>query len=288
MQELVAYFEHIPPAVRGGIFIGGLVFFWTMEGLIPLFGNNYQKVRHAGINLFFTLFNFAVALAFAFLLLKASNFTSVNEFGLLYIIELPLMLNIVLGVVLLDLVGAYFAHWTLHKVKWMWKFHVIHHSDTNVDVTTGFRHHPGEVLIRLIFTIFGVLALGLPMGIVMLYQTLSLIFAQVTHANISVPDAIDRPLSYLFITPNMHKVHHHFRQPYTDSNYGNIFGFWDRIFGTFQQIHDTKSIIYGIDTHLDPAENDKIGNLLAIPFQEYRDPHGINVNESESTVTRVQ
>ncbi len=272
MQALIDYFQHIPPEVRSGIFVIGIAFFWILEGLFPLFSSQYRKVRHAGVNLFFTSLNFAVALVFAFLLLKASDFTSINEFGFLYLIRLPLWLNVVLGVVLLDLVGAYFAHWTLHKVRWMWKFHVIHHSDTNVDVTTGFRHHPGEVLIRLVFTIIGVLMLGLPMGIVMLYQTLSLIFAQVTHANINVPDAIDRPLSYLFVTPNMHKLHHHYRQPYTDSNYGNIFGFWDRIFGTFQQIDDTKSITYGIDTHMDPAENDRIGNLLSIPFQEYRNP----------------
>lgn len=275
MQELVAYFEHIPPVVRGAIFVGGLVLFWSLEGLIPLFGKAYKKVNHAALNLFLTVFNFVLALGFAWALLTVSDFTMENQFGLLFQIDFPNWLRVILGVVFLDLIGAYFAHWTLHRVKWMWKFHVIHHSDTNIDVTSGFRHHPGEILIRLLFTILGVFMLGIPMGVIMIYQTLSLIFAQITHANIRVPNGLDRPLSFIFVTPNMHKVHHHYKQPETDSNYGNIFGFWDRIFGTFIQVEKTKSLVYGIDTHMDPKENENLGNLLKIPFQEYREPEGL-------------
>lgn len=275
MQDLVQYFEEIPSPVRGGIFVVGIGLFWTLESLFPLFKTDYKKVGHAGLNLFLTIINFGIGLGFAWMLLKASVYTTENQIGLLLQIGLPVWVKVILGVILLDLIGAYFAHWTLHKVKWMWKFHVIHHSDLHVDVTSGFRHHPGDVIIRLIFTIGGVFILGLPMGVIMIYQTLSLIFTQITHANIRIPDAIDRPLSYIFVTPNMHKVHHHYRQPYTDSNYGNIFGFWDRIFNTFRKVEKTNSIVYGIDTHMDPEENENIGNLLSIPFQEYREPEGL-------------
>jgi len=275
MHELIAYFEEIPPSVRSGIFVVGIALFWTLESIFPLFKNDYKKIGHAGLNFLLTLLNFAIGLGFAWLLLKASFYTTENHFGLLFLVDLPFLIRVFLGVILLDLVGAYFAHWTLHKVKWMWKFHVIHHCDLHVDVTSGFRHHPGEVIIRLIFTIGAVLILGLPMGVIMIYQTLSLIFTQITHANLRVPNIIDRPLSYIFVTPNMHKVHHHYQQPYTDSNYGNIFGFWDRIFGTFKQVEKTNSIIYGVDTHMDPRENENIGNLMAIPFQEYREPKGL-------------
>ncbi len=274
MQEVVAYFEHIAPAVRGGIFIAGLVFFWTLEGLIPLFGNNYKKVSHAGLNLFLTGLNFVLGVGFAWLLLNVSDFTIEHQFGLLFLIDFPGWLRIILGVVFLDLVGAYFAHFTLHKIKWMWKFHVVHHSDQQIDVTSGFRHHPGEIFLRMFFTVIGVIVIGTPMGVIMIYQTLSLIFAQFTHANINVPNWLDKPLSWLIITPNMHKVHHHFQQPYTDSNYGNIFAFWDRFFRTYLDL-DKHLIVYGIDTHMDPKENDNLGNLLKIPFQEYREPEGL-------------
>ncbi|HNK99441.1 MAG TPA: sterol desaturase family protein, partial [Chitinophagales bacterium] len=84
---------------------------------------------------------------------------------------------------------------------------------------------------------------------------------------------LDKGLSWLIVSPNMHKVHHHYMQPYTDSNYGNIFSFWDRVFGTFKHLQP-KQIVYGIDTHMGVEENSKIGNLLQIPFQPYRKPGG--------------
>jgi sterol desaturase/sphingolipid hydroxylase (fatty acid hydroxylase superfamily) len=192
---------------------------------------------------------------------------------------MPLWAQVVVGVLLLDLIGAYFIHWLEHKVKWMWKFHVVHHSDTTVDVTSGLRHHPGETVFRIFFTIIAVMVVGAPIGIVMLYQSLSVLFAHITHANINMPAKIDSALSYILVTPNMHKVHHHYTQPLTDTNYGNIFSLWDRIFGTFAKVDDPKSIIYGIDTHMKPEENDKLASLLKIPFQAYRVPDGTKFSE---------
>ena len=176
----------------------------------------------------------------------------------------------------MDLIGAYFIHWAEHKVKWMWKFHVVHHSDTTVDVTTGLRHHPGETVFRISFTILAIIVIGAPMWIIMFYQSMSVLFAHLTHANINMPKNVDQALSWVFITPLMHKVHHHYQQPLTDTNYGNIFSFWDRIFSTFAQVEDTKELIYGVDTHMNVAENDRMSNLLKIPFQPYRQPEGKN------------
>jgi sterol desaturase/sphingolipid hydroxylase (fatty acid hydroxylase superfamily) len=156
----------------------------------------------------------------------------------------------------------------------MWKFHLVHHSDTNVDVTTGLRHHPGETVFRISFTILAVIIVGAPIGIVMLYQSLSVLFAHLTHANINMPKKLDRALSYVLVTPNMHKVHHHYVQPLTDTNYGNIFSIWDRVFGTFAYVPDHTKIVYGIDTHMKPEENSQLKNLLGIPFQPYRPPKG--------------
>ncbi len=272
MEAIVNFFDNIPTEFRAGILIGGVVIFWIVEGTLPLFKFQYKKVRHAGLNLFFTLTTAIIGFGLAGALLAASDYVADNKFGLLYIFELPLWAQLVVGVLLLDLIGAYLVHWTEHKVKWMWKFHVVHHSDTTVDVTTGLRHHPGETVFRIGFTILAVMLVGAPMWIIMFYQSLSVLFAHITHANINMPRGLDRALSYVFITPLMHKVHHHYTQPLTDTNYGNIFSIWDRIFGTFAQVDDTKELIYGIDTHMKPEENDKMGNLLKIPFQPYRVP----------------
>lgn len=281
MEPFIEFFEDVPTVFRSGILIGGIFFFWVLEGVIPLFGFAYNKYRHAGINLLFTFFTAVIGFGLAGVLYWTSTWVTVNKFGLLYLAEMPLWLKVVTGVMLLDFIGAWFIHWIEHQVKWMWKFHLIHHSDTTVDVTTGLRHHPGETLFRISFTILAVFLIGVPIGIVMFYQSLSVLFAHLTHANINMPKRADYLLSYIFITPNMHKVHHHYTQPLTDTNYGNIFAIWDRVFGTYANVTDIKELKYGIDTHMDPEENDRVGNLLKIPFREYRVPTGSKFENSD-------
>jgi sterol desaturase/sphingolipid hydroxylase (fatty acid hydroxylase superfamily) len=210
------------------------------------------------------------SLALAFILLKTADYTTIKEFGILN--WLPKMNPIafaVVGILLLDFIGAYLAHFTEHKVKLLWRFHLIHHSDTYIDTTSGNRHHPGESVIRFVFTTLGVLIVGSPMWMVFMYQTLSVVATQFTHANICLPKKIDKIMSYILVSPDMHKIHHHYKLPYTDSNYGNIFSIWDRIFGTFSYM-ERETIIYGVDTHMDPNENNKLVSLLKIPFQKTR------------------
>ncbi len=282
MESIINFFDNIPTEFRAGILVGGIVVFWVFEGTLPLFRFQYKKVRHAGLNLFFTLTTAIIGFGLAGVLLYASDVVSNNQFGLLYVVDMPLWAQLLVGLLLMDLIGAYLVHWTEHKVKWMWKFHLVHHSDTTVDVTTGLRHHPGETVFRIGFTILAVMIVGAPMWIIMAYQSLSVLFAHITHANINMPKRVDRALSWVFITPLMHKVHHHYTQPLTDTNYGNIFSFWDRLFGTFAQVEDTRELKYGIDTHMDAAENDRMANLLKIPFQPYRTPEGTKFGQEEA------
>jgi sterol desaturase/sphingolipid hydroxylase (fatty acid hydroxylase superfamily) len=279
MEAIIDFFTTVPTWFRASLLIGGLVFFWVLEGVLPLFRFTYHKIGHAGINLFFTLTTMIVGFGLAAGLLWVSNYASSNQIGLLYIFELPLWVKIIVGVLLMDLIGAYFIHWLEHRIKWMWRFHLVHHSDTNIDVTSGLRHHPGETIFRIFFTGVAVFIIGAPMGIVMLYQSLSVLFAHITHANVNVPRVFDKLLSLILVTPNMHKVHHHYTQPYTDTNYGNIFSIWDRLFGTFAYVDDPSTLTYGIDTHMLPEENEAIGNLLKIPFQKYRTPEGSKFSE---------
>lgn len=281
MEAFVEFFENIPSSFRAGILIGGIFLFWIIEGVFPLFEFGYKKVRHALINGALTLFFMIIGLGFAGILLWSATFVADNQFGLLYLVEMPLWLQAVIGVMLLDFIGAYLVHFVEHKVKWMWRFHLVHHSDTTVDVTTGLRHHPGEAIFRMLFTVMGVLLVGAPIWIVFLYQSFSALFTHFNHANIQMPKKVDRALSYIFVTPYMHKVHHHYTQPLTDTNYGNIFSIWDRVFGTFAQVDDTKELVYGIDTHMNPEEHDDLGNLLKIPFQKYRPPVGSKFGEEE-------
>jgi sterol desaturase/sphingolipid hydroxylase (fatty acid hydroxylase superfamily) len=272
MEQLITYFETIPSLHRSLILVGGITFFWILEGIVPLFSVKYKKWRHAVPNFFFTLTTIIVNFPLAFLLLKTSDWAVANDFGIInWLPEMPLWLYVLAGLLLLDLIGAYTAHLVEHKVKPLWMIHLVHHSDHHVDTTTANRHHPLESLIRYIFTLIGVFIVGAPIGIIMLYQSLSVVLSQFNHANIKLPKPIDRALSWVIVSPDMHKVHHHYVLPYTDSNYGNIFSIWDRIFGTYMYL-DREKITFGVDTFPDEKENSSILGLLKQPFHKYRRP----------------
>ena len=234
MDQIVAYFENIPSLHRALILVGGITFFWVLEGAVPLFSFRYKKWNHAIPNLFFTLTTIIINFILAFILLTASDWVVNNSFGVLYLFNsIPLALEVLIALLLLDFVGAFLAHYIEHKFNPLWMIHLVHHSDHNVDTTTANRHHPLESLIRFTFTLFAILIVGAPIGYVMLYQSISVLLTQFNHANIKLPKKIDKFLSYLIVSPDMHKIHHHYRLPYTDANYGNIFSIWDRMFGTY-------------------------------------------------------
>ena len=260
VETIINYFDSIPSLHRAIILVGGITFFWMLEGSIPLFRFNYNKLKHAIPNFFFTFTTILINFSLAFLLLKSSDWVSNNYFGLIHLYNFPLWIKVILGILLLDLVGAYLAHYVEHNVKPLWMIHLVHHSDHKVDTTTANRHHPLESLIRFSFTLLGVFVSGAPIGVVMLYQSLSIISTQFTHANIKLSKKLDKFISYIFVSPDMHKIHHHYRLPYTDKNYGNIFSIWDRIFGTFIY-YDREKIKYGVDVFPDEDKNSNIKEL---------------------------
>lgn len=280
MESLREYFATIPSLHRSLILAGGLFFFYVLEYVIPYISFSYRKATHAGVNIIFTLTTAVVNFALAFLIVWACDYAVVNKAGLLHIVPLPNWAFILLGLLLMDLIGAWLVHFLQHKIKWMWKFHLVHHTDTYVDATTANRHHPGESVLRFVFTVIAVVVTGAPIWLVMLYQSLSVLLSQFNHANINISDKVDRILSLLIVSPNMHKIHHHFQQPYTDSNYANIFSIWDRLFGTFRSM-DKNKLIYGIDTHMKTHENANLKNLMSIPFQKYRSPKGSKFEDEE-------
>ena len=275
METIFNYFETIPSTHRSLILVGGITFFWLLEGTIPLFKFDYKKWKHAFPNLFFTFTTILINFTLAFLLLRAADWVQTNNFGLInWIPKTPLWIYVVLGVLFLDFFGAYLAHFTEHKIAVLWKVHLVHHSDHKVDTTTANRHHPLESIIRFSFTLLGVFLVGTPIAIVMIYQSMSLIFTQFTHANIKISPKVDKLISYFIVSPDMHKIHHHYKLPYTDSNYGNIFSIWDRILGTYMEM-DREKIIYGVDTFPDEVKNSSLKELLKQPFQEYKKPTGL-------------
>lgn len=272
MESIIEYFRTIPSLHRSILLVGGITFFWLLEGAIPLFRFNYKKWRHALPNFFFTFTTIVINFGLAFILLKTADWVEANNFGIInWLPAMPLWLYALTGVLLLDFFGAYLAHLVEHRVKPLWMVHLVHHTDHKVDTTTGNRHHPLESVIRFTFTLMGVFIVGTPIALVFLYQSLSVVFTQLTHANIRMPKSVDKAISYVFVSPDMHKIHHHYRLPYTDANYGNIFSIWDRLLGTYMYL-DREKIVYGVDVFPDEEKNSNVLDLLKQPFQKYDRP----------------
>ena len=268
MEKLLLIFENISSLNRALIIVSGITLFWVIEGIVPFKFLNYKKWRHSIPNFLLTLTTIIVNFFFAFLLVFAADWTNENNFGIIYLVNSSTFVSIILGILLLDLIGAYLPHLIQHKVKLLWYIHIVHHTDHKVDTTTANRHHPLESLVRFVFTFIGIFISGAPIGLVLLYQSISVLASQFNHANIQISDKLDKLLSYVIVSPNMHKVHHHFKLPYTDSNYGNIFSIWDRLFGTFMEL-DKGKIKYGVDTDMNEKLNSKFFSLLERPFRKW-------------------
>jgi sterol desaturase/sphingolipid hydroxylase (fatty acid hydroxylase superfamily) len=256
------------PLERMAILVGGLLFFWIIEGAIPFLSLSYKKnkLRHAAVNFGFTVIHLIIHTLLAIVIIKLSDWCKAEEFGIIYWLGTSVWGAVVISVLALDF-SSWLVHLVMHKVKLLWRFHLVHHTDTNVDVTTGLRHHPGDSIMRGVFFILLIFISGAPMYGVMIYQTLLVFATAFTHANMSLPKWLDTSLSYVLVSPGMHKVHHHWKQPYTDSNYGGVFSIWDRLFGTLMKL-DKKDIHYGIDQYYPADKDEDFVKLMKKPFQK--------------------
>ena len=269
-RDIIQHFQTLEqrPLERMAILVAGLLLFWIIEGAIPLLPLTYKKtkLRHAAVNFGFTVIHLLIHTLLAIVIVLLSDWCLKNSFGLVYWFNANVLLTVIIGVLALDF-SSWLVHLVMHKVKPLWRFHLIHHSDNNVDVTTGLRHHPGDSLLRGIFFLLLIFISGAPMYSVMIYQTLLVLATAFTHANISLPKNLDKALSFVLVSPNMHKVHHHWKQPYTDSNYGAVFSIWDRLFGTFMKL-DKKEIRYGLDRYYPNEKDEDFIALMKKPFQK--------------------
>jgi sterol desaturase/sphingolipid hydroxylase (fatty acid hydroxylase superfamily) len=214
------------------LLVAACALLWTLETAWPL-RRRGERLRHAIPNVGLTALVVAMNLG-----LSVVTVTVAGREGGGWAMGIA-------GIVVLDL-ATYAAHVALHKSAVGWRFHRLHHSDREVDVTTAFRQHPLETIFRVASLLPAIALLRIPLGVVVLHQTLSAINAQLEHANVRVPEGLDRALRVVFVTPNMHKVHHSSWRPQTDSNYANLFSLWDRLFGTFTRAADLGSLRYGL------------------------------------------
>ena len=249
---------------RPFILILACALLWSLESFIPLRGFASQRLSRALPNIGLTIGLVLTNLLLSFVSARIAGLIQAEQFGLLFFIKLSPWMAMILGVVALDLF-AYLAHVLLHKSRLGWRFHRVHHSDGDVNVTTAFRQHPGETVWRVLWQVFAIAVFGVPLSVVAIYLTFSALNAQLEHANIRINDRIDHWLRLIVVTPTMHKVHHSREQIETDTNYSNIFSIWDRIFSTYTATIDFAALRYGLDG-FDDRRKQTFPALLKLPF----------------------
>ena len=223
--------------LRLSVFIGVFAVMALLEFLMPRRKLNHSKSRRWTTNISIVAFNSVVVRLMGMffvplLAISAAFWTEANSFGLLHLIELPAWLEILIAVVLLDM-AIYGQHVASHKFTMLWHFHRMHHADVDFDVTTGARFHPVEIALSMLYKIVLVLILGPSPEAVVIFEVLLNGTAMFNHANFKLPLVLDRIIRQLFVTPDMHRVHHSIIHRETDSNYGFALSIWDRIYGTY-------------------------------------------------------
>ncbi|HEY2728185.1 MAG TPA: sterol desaturase family protein, partial [Parafilimonas sp.] len=205
----------------------------------------------------------AVAYALAFVQVTSIQWLNAHHVGLLYQIQIPFYIKLIAGLLCIDFV-IYLVHRLQHTVPLLWRLHRVHHSDTNVDTSTFFRFHPFDAIIDNAFPIISSAIFGIDIRIVVFFFLINVILTILQHTRFVYPRWVDASFGKIFVVPNFHKVHHHQNQFYTDSNFGFIFIFWDKIFGTFKY-QPVQQIKYGLE-EFDEQKKQSFWYLLKSPF----------------------
>jgi sterol desaturase/sphingolipid hydroxylase (fatty acid hydroxylase superfamily) len=225
---------------------GALALLWLLESLAPFFTPG-RRIPHALRNITLGLINGVVRAAFfPAALVALTEVGRAHHLGLLRLVAIPAWAGALIAVLVLDLAN-YLWHVASHQWKFLWRFHAVHHHDEAVDATTALRFHAGDVVLNSAFTLAVVLPMGLEVWHILLYETLLISSSIFHHANIRIPERVDRALRTLLVTPRMHWVHHSRWREETDSNYSGLFSFWDRLFGTFRLRPDPATLTLGLD-----------------------------------------
>jgi len=245
--------------------LASLTLFFIWESLAP-FLTQRQRSLHAARNLTIAGLNAVlVGICCAGATIAVAETTATMELGALSQGHLPMALRIAAGFVLLD-VWTYWWHRANHRWPLLWRFHRMHHSDLSLDVTSAVRFHTGELLLSAALRLLLIPIAGLPLAALLLYDGVVAAATQFHHANIGLGGRTDQRVRALVVSPNMHKLHHSQLRIETDSNYGVVFSWWDRLFGTYRQRKDYSQIRFGLPD-LDSEHFQTVKGLILTPFQ---------------------
>lgn len=255
-------------AVRLSVFLIVLLLMISIEALLPYKRRTQTRSRRWVTNLGLVFLNsLALKLLGPITAVGVAAYALDNGWGLLALVPLPLYLDIIIGVILLDF-AIYVQHVLSHKLPLLWKLHRVHHCDRDIDATTGIRFHPIEILFSMIYKCLIVVILGpLPLAVIA-FEVILNASAMFNHSNIKLPLAVERIVRLLFVTPSMHRVHHSIFPHETDSNYGFCLSVWDRLCRTY--IKDAQGGQDNMTIGLSEYQNDSPSSIvwcLKLPFK---------------------
>jgi sterol desaturase/sphingolipid hydroxylase (fatty acid hydroxylase superfamily) len=224
------------PLIRLAVFVGVLGVLMAWELAAPRRALTIGRWRRWPGNIGIVVIDtMMVRLVFPTAAVGAALTAQSNGVGLFNLVAVPEWLAIVVAIVLLDLI-IYAQHVLFHAAPWLWRLHRVHHADLDIDVTTGIRFHPAEILLSMVIKLGAVVVLGAPALAVMIFEVLLNATAMFSHGNVRLPTAIDRRLRRVLVTPDMHRVHHSIDPRETNSNFGFNLAWWDHLFSTYRAL----------------------------------------------------
>lgn len=253
--------------LRLGTFIAILALMILAETIWPRRAHSLARPRRWTTNaLILVIDTITVRLFFPIVAAGTALWAAANGYGMLNMLTLPIWANILIALIALDCL-IYGQHVASHKIPFLWALHKVHHSDRDIDASTALRFHPLEIIGSMLFKMGCVIALGAPAAVVILFEIILNGCAIFNHANIRLPNGIDKVLRIFIVTPDMHRVHHSTAIGETNSNYGFCLSIWDHLFQSYipqpAKGHDHMNI--GLSEHQEEAPA-SLSWSLALPF----------------------
>ena len=265
-------------AIRLGVFVGLLIVMSALESLAPRRPRSEGRARHWAINLGLTIVDtLALRLTLGAAAVQAALMAHAEGWGVLALVDWPAWLEFVIALAALDF-AIYVQHVLTHALPILWRLHRVHHSDINLDASSGVRFHPVEILLSMLYKVALVLALGPSAVAVIVFEVILNGCAVFNHANVKLPEGLDRVLRLVLITPDFHRVHHSVEVAETNSNFGFSVPWWDWMCGTYrpqpQKGHEAMDV--GLAEH---RESLGLGQLLVLPMERRIGEYSFNRGE---------
>jgi sterol desaturase/sphingolipid hydroxylase (fatty acid hydroxylase superfamily) len=256
------------PIIRLSAFGGVLAIMALLEAMFPRRQRRFGRlVRWPGNFMIMLLNTLLVRLLFPAAAVGFALLIAEQQTGVLNVIAAPFPIAVIASMLILDL-AIYLQHIVFHRVPWLWRIHRMHHTDLDLDVTSGARFHPLEIILSMLIKLAVIWLTGAPATAVLLFEVLLNAGAMFNHANLRLPIGVDRALRLLIVTPDMHRIHHSVLRDETDSNFGFNLSWWDRIFGTYiiEPQSGQKDMTLGLPD-MQSINVERIDEMLRLPFE---------------------